>query len=49
VVEMRRKEIKEATLDEVKGAIFTRWFRSADGYIVLEFKRGKQTLRVWIG
>ncbi len=35
-------------LDELKGAIFVDKWISADGYLVMEFKRGKIIYRVWI-
>jgi len=48
---MREKEVEELPfyeLDKVKGAILTDWFRSRDGYIVLVFRKGGKTYRVWI-
>jgi hypothetical protein len=35
-------------LEKVKGAIFIDWGSSMEGYPILYFKRGKQTIAVFI-
>ena len=37
------------TEKELRGAIFVRKYISPDGYVVMEFRRGKTEYRVWIG
>jgi hypothetical protein len=35
-------------LDKVKGAVFIGWSTSVEGYTILYFKRGKQTIAVFL-